>query len=109
MFSHGVIWLDTTIVLPLFAEQLIEGGNKRFTQMLFGATSSGLSLRLTPGVVEEVERHMNQCLAYARGGYAQWNGRTPFLAEAFLRSGRAIVSLSSWIETFEGGNDRRMI
>ena len=102
MFSHGVIWLDTTIVLPLFAEQLIEVGNKRFTQMLNGATAAGLTLRLTPGVVEEVERHMNQCLAYARSGYAQWKGRTPFLVEAYLRSGRTVRALASWIETFEG-------
>ena len=102
MFSHGMIWLDTTIVLPLFAETLIQDGNRRFTQMVKVATASGLKLKITPGVIEEVERHMNQCLIYARNGHERWSGRVPFLVEAYLRSGRGVSTVASWIESFEG-------
>ena len=41
MFSHGTIWLDTTIVLPLIAETLIPDEQQRFTRMLKVASSSG--------------------------------------------------------------------
>lgn len=102
MFSHGTIWLDTTIVLPLIAEVLLPTGRQRFTQMLKSATSSGLDLRTTPGVIEEVERHINRCLTYARMHHSQWSGGIPFLADAYMRSGRDPNSFASWIEQFEG-------
>lgn len=101
MFSHGIIWLDTTIVLPLIAEVLLPTGRQRFTQMLKAATSSGLGLRTTPGVIEEVERHINRCLAYARH-HSQWSGGIPFLMDAYMRSGRDPDSFASWVEQFEG-------
>ena len=65
MFSHGEIWLDTTMVLPLIAEDLLPDNQKRFTQMLQTASTAGLGLWVTPGVIEEVERHINRCLTYA--------------------------------------------
>ena len=102
MFSHGTIWLDTTIILPLIAEVLSPTGRQRFTQMLKAATSSGLELRTTPGVIEEVERHINRCLAYVHMRHSQWSGGIPFLADAYMRSGRDPNSFSSWIEQFEG-------
>ena len=102
MFSHGTIWLDTTIALPLFAETLMEVGHKRFTQMLKAASEANLKLRITPGVIEEIERHMNRCLVYARREQNDWTGRIPFLADSFLRSGRSLAMLPSWIEQFEG-------
>ena len=102
MFSHGTIWLDTTIVLPLIAEVLIPNGRQRFTQMLKIASSSGLELRATPGVIEEVERHINRCLTYVHMHHSQWSGGIPFLVDAYIRSGRAPISFASWIENFEG-------
>ncbi len=102
MFSHGSIWLDTTIVLPIFAEQLMANGYGRFTQMLKIASSAGLNLRITSGVIEEVERHMNRCLAYVHTGHAEWVGRIPFLIDAYMRSGRDPMSFASWIEYFRG-------
>lgn len=102
MFSHGTIWLDTTIALPLIAEVLLPTGRQRFTQMLKAATSSGLDLRTTPGVIEEVERHINRCLTYARMHHSQWSGGIPFIADAYMRSGRDPNSFASWIEQFEG-------
>ena len=102
MFSHGNIWLDTTIVLPLFAETLMDNGHKRFSQMLGAASEAHLKLRVTPGVVEEIERHMNRCLAYMRMHRDTWTGRIPFLAKAYIRSGRSLDTMSGWIENFIG-------
>ena len=102
MFAHGIIWLDTTIILPLFAETLITNGEGRFTKMVNVASRAGLNLRVTPGVIEEVERHMNQCLTYVRSSHNEWIGRIPFLVDAYLRSGRSLMAFGGWIETFEG-------
>ena len=102
MFSHGVIWLDTTVVLPLLAEELIPDGQRRFTQMLNVASAAGLELRVTPGVVEEVERHINRCITYVNMLHSNWSGSVPFLADAYMRSGRDLMAFSSWIECFEG-------
>ena len=102
MFSHGTIWLDTTIVLPLFAEHLVSSGQRRFTQMLNMASAVGLGLRVTPGVVEEVERHINRCVAYVSVWSSTWSGNVPFLIDAYSLSGRGLASFSSWIEYFQG-------
>ena len=102
MFSHGSIWLDTTIVLPLFAEQLMTNGYRRFTQMLKVASSAGLNLRITSGVIEEVERHMNRCMTYVHIEHSEWVGRVPFLIDAYIRSGRELASFASWLEHFKG-------
>ncbi len=105
MFSHGEIWLDTTIVLPLFAETLILIERQRsFSQMLKVASQAGLKLRITPGVIEEVERHINMCRAYLHmhHSHSQWTGNVPFLADAYLRSGRSRSDFGSWSENFVG-------
>ena len=103
MFSHGEIWLDTTVVLPLFAERLISTNRqRRFSQMLDVASQAGLELRITPGVIEEVERHINRCWAYLHMHHSEWTGSVPFLADAYLRSGRSPSGFGSWIENFMG-------
>lgn len=102
MFSHGTIWLDTTIVLPLFAEHLIVDGQRRFSQMLDTASSVGLNLKVTPGVIEEVERHINLCLTYLSMSHAEWTGNVPFLIEAYSLTGRGLASFAGWIENFIG-------
>lgn len=102
MFSHGTIWLDTSIILPLFVERLISNGQRRFSQMLHVATGAGLELRVTSGVIEEVERHINRSLTYLRMHYSYWTGGVPFLADAYLRAGRVPSAFSSWVENFRG-------
>ena len=103
MFSHGEIWLDTTIVLPLFAERLISTNRqRRFSQMLNVASQAGLELRITPGVIEEIERHLNRCQIYLHMDHSRWTGSVPFLADAYLRSGRAPSGFGSWTENFMG-------
>src|SRR6185436_15909480 len=71
MFSHGEIWLDTTVVLPLFAEELVEDpGERLYSNMLVAARESGLKLHITDGVLEELDSHMQRGIAFVRRGGA---------------------------------------
>ena len=102
MFSHGQIWLDASVVLPLFAEPLLEESPGRFTRMLQAAREAGLELYITPGAIEEVERHMNRALTCARIGRNEWLGSIPYLLERFVASGRSAAGFGSWLENFRG-------
>jgi len=102
MFSVGEIWLDTTVVLPLFAETLVEdSGRRRFTNMFRAAHECGLTLRITEGVLEEVEAHTWNATKYARQP-DQWLNRVPFLAGTFVLAGNSLSGFGSWMEAFRG-------
>jgi hypothetical protein len=106
MFSTGEIWLDTTIVLPLFAEELTDDPTaRRYTNLLAAARECGLGLYVTDGVLEELESHMRRCLAYARPNGLAWEGRVPFLAAAFALTGRSRGEVPTWLERYRG-NER---
>ena len=66
LFSHGSVWLDTSIVLPAMAEALLDEEQQRFSRLLRIAREAGLDLKITPGVVEEVERHINRAMSCLR-------------------------------------------
>ena len=102
LFSHGMIWLDTSIILPLLAEDLLPPESRRFSQMIKMTTDAGIEVKVTPGVVEEVERHLNRCSLFARMRHTQWSGRIPYLSNAYILSGRSLLSFHSWMETFVG-------
>jgi hypothetical protein len=104
MFSHGTLWLDTTVVLPLIADTLAtsDDGKGRFTRMVEAALDVGLKLFVTPGVVEEVERHMNKALTCVRLAFGQWQGSIPYLLERYVASGRSPTSFPAWLENFRG-------
>jgi hypothetical protein len=102
MFSGGEIWLDTSFILPLFAEELLEPENRRFTNLLRVATEAGLKLFITEGVLEEVERHTNRCIVCHRTPSQNWVGRLPFLYSLYLLSGRSTGKFQTWIEQFRG-------
>jgi hypothetical protein len=103
MFSDGDIWLDTTVVLPLLAETLVENPAERHhTSLLQAARDAGLRLFVTDGIIEEVERHINRALMFARVGTDAWRGDPPFLYGAYAFSGRARASFATWLEEFRG-------
>ena len=102
MFSHGEIWLDASVVLPLFVEPLFDGLPGRFTRMIEAAREAGLQLFITPGTVEEIERHMNRALTCVRVDHQQWFGGVPYMLERFVASGRSSATLASWLENFRG-------
>jgi hypothetical protein len=103
MFSHGEIWLDTSAILPLLAEETLEDKQRRFQQMYEFAGCAGIRFFVTSGVIEELERHINRAVLCSHIA-SQWEGRIPFLLEVFLQSGRAISEFQSWTEMFRGPN-----
>lgn len=103
MFSHGEIWLDTSAILPLLAEELLDEDRGQFQQMVELAGQAGIRFLVTDGVVEELDRHINRASQCARN-IAGWQGRIPFLLEAFLQAGRPAAGFASWTEVFRGPN-----
>jgi hypothetical protein len=100
MFSHGEIWLDTSAVLPLLAEELIEDGTGQFQRMIGIAKDAGLMFFVTSGVIEELDHHIENALSCCRTG--GWSGKFPFLLEAFLQLGRPLQAFPAWTEQFRG-------
>ncbi len=101
MFAQGDIWLDTSAVLPLFGHDLDLPVTQKFTTMTKAAIEAGLKLHVTPGVLEEIDRHFNRCLAFCRTP-GSWHGRVPFLCSAYALTGRAVSTFPAWAERFRG-------
>ncbi len=103
MFSEGEIWLDTSAILPLFAEELLPEEGWQFRKLIKGAHAAGLKLKVTHGVVEEVERHMNRSVACALNiGTNNWSGSYPYLYSFYIACGAASSGFSSWVSKFRG-------
>ncbi|MHA7282681.1 hypothetical protein [Arthrobacter sp. TMS2-4] len=103
VFAEGSIWLDTSAILPLIAETLVDEPERRhYTQLLRAAVDAGLNLFVTPGVIEEVERHLNRCVAFWHSTRDQWNGRVPFIFSAYILSGRASNQFITWQDQIRG-------
>jgi predicted nucleic acid-binding protein len=102
LYSIGEIWLDTSILLPLIAETLVEDpARRRFTNMLRAGLECGLRFFVTQGVLEELERNTWNSIQYARK-WQTWRSREPFLARIVLMSGRDLSELPAWIAEFRG-------
>lgn len=102
VFAEGSIWMDTSAILPLIAETLLEEEGRFYTQLISAALDSGIKLYVTPGVIEEVERHLNRCVAFGHVPAEQWNGRVPFIYSAYILSGRDSREFTSWQDRFRG-------
>lgn len=102
MFSVGEIWLDTSIILPLIAEGLLPGPDRNFRRLIAAAVAAGLSLKVTPGVVEEVERHMNRAQVCAATPSHAWQGPIPYLLSVYVFRGYDTRTFSDWLGTFRG-------
>ncbi|MBA5872349.1 MAG: hypothetical protein GDA68_20465 [Nitrospira sp. CR2.1] len=103
MFSHGEIWIDTNIALPLFAETLLEPDRRAFTNMLRTASDAGLKLWVTNGVIEEIDKHMLRSIARAKCDPARWDGEAPYLFSMYSLA-RGTTCFTNWIEQFRGVN-----
>lgn len=103
LFSHGKIWLDTTVLLPLYAEQLEEDETlHKFTRLFKACHEVGIELRVTPGIIQEVNSHMNTALACSKYFASEWRGRTPYLYYHFLKTGKPPHEFKGWLAFFRG-------
>jgi hypothetical protein len=102
LFSNGDIWLDTSAVLPVLAETLLDPPSRRYTHLLLAMVEAGAKLHVTHGVLEEVNKHIdNSLLAYRLA--SSYRGRTPFLLSAYIWSGAESGGFTAWIDEFKGG------
>ena len=105
IFSHGKIWLDTSALLPLFAEQLLEEDHSRVYQTIFEAClREEDDLFITRGVLSEIHHHMQLCL-HCLHDIGTWQGNIPFLLAQYIESGRPTIAFREWLEAFRGDTD----
>lgn len=102
IFSEGEIWIDTSVLLPVIAETLLDEDEQIASRLLRAARDAGLKLRVTSGVIEEMERHINRCRAYTRTSGGRWQGGVPFLYAMFAIGGHGEEGFQPWINTFCG-------
>jgi hypothetical protein len=102
LFSHGSIWLDTTVLLPVFAEQIEENNHRKFTRLFRICHEQKIELNVTPGVIEEINAHMNFSLSCANHHPSTWRGRAPYLYYQYLQTGRPASQFMKWLSYFRG-------
>jgi len=103
LFSHGSIWLDTTVLLPIFADQLEENEiSQKFSHLFRICNETGIELNVTPGIIEEINAHMNSSLSCSHCTTAEWIGRTPYLYHKYLKIGRPALEFPKWLSIFKG-------
>ena len=102
IFRNGQIWLDTSVLLPVMAETLLFPEEQIVSRLLRAGSDAGIEFRVTSGVIEELERHINRCITYIRGQTGAWVGGVPFLYAIFALSGRQSDAFMAWIENFCG-------
>jgi hypothetical protein len=102
IFAHGEVFLDTTVLLPLLAEELLGRDVGEFQRILRISTEAGIEFFVTEGVLEELSSHIVRGLAYARSGGKGWEGGIPFIFEAYVRAGENPNGFARWVEAFMG-------
>jgi hypothetical protein len=103
MFSRGDIWLDSSILIPLLIEELVDAANRRFTNIVRAAREAGLHLYLTDGALGEVHHHIERGILYAESRGEGWRSVVPFLFSAYALAGHDPKNLRQWItDNFRG-------
>lgn len=102
IFSHGKIWLDTTLILPLLADSLrSEDNDKRFSLIVREMIACGLEVYICQGTVNEVLHHLRLSINCSNMGL-QWQGRVPYLYSQYIQEGRDRLRFSDWVTRFRG-------
>lgn len=105
IFSEGDIWLDTSVLLPLFAEDLLDSGTRAHGLMVGAAREAGLKLFVTDGVLEEIATHIHRSRGYYHAlSRGDAYGSEPFLLSCYRMSGRSFDEYEGWLQTFAGSS-----
>jgi len=104
VFGDGQIWLDTSAILPAIAETVLPPNRQIVSRLLRAAREAGISLKVTNGIVEEVERHINRCLAFTEVPAGQWVGGVPFLYALYSLQAKPREGFRKWTENIRGNH-----
>jgi hypothetical protein len=103
IFAEGDIWLDTSVVLPLFGEVLLEQSSRAHSILFEAIREAGLRLFVTAGVVQELATHISRSRGYGHSlTRGEKYGGEPFLLSCYRLAGRSLEGFDSWTETFSG-------
>jgi len=102
LFHHGTVWIDTTVLLPLIAEQLEDEQQQRLSKVLKTCHNSGTEFRVTDGVIMEINAHMNNASKCSQYSHGMWQGRIPYLYHQYLQTGQSPNEFRKWISLFRG-------
>lgn len=103
IFSHGNIWLDTTVILPLIIESLEQNDiDKRYTSIVSALNESGVKMFVTDGVVQEMLHHIQLSEACSERQISEWKGRVPFLFYHYTELGYNPAHFRSWTNKLRG-------
>lgn len=106
LFSHGTVWVDTTVLLPLLAEQMETNeereGRGKLTELFNVCSQTGVKFRVTTGIINEVNAHMNNAVQCSKLQPGAWQGRIPFLYSRFLQTGKSPIEFEKWTSLFKG-------
>jgi len=105
LFGQGVLVLDTTVILPCFAETLLPPGQRIFTTTLRAAREAGLDVHITRGVLEEVDIHLNNSLNCYRMPPGQWTGQAPFVLRHWQQHAKGGSDFATFVRQFRGPNN----
>jgi hypothetical protein len=100
-FSKGTLVLDTTVLLPCFAETSAPAKSQRFTNLLRSAKEAGMSLYATEGVANEIDTHLQRALHCSRSSRGEWEGDIPF-ALAHWQELTGGEDFAKFVEAFRG-------
>lgn len=100
VFSGGQIWLDTSVILPLMAEELYSD-RRPIHDLVRACRLSETKLFVTTGVIEEVNSHLNRCVSTARSGGSS-SYRLSFLLREYIANGNPRSGFTQWQENFRG-------
>jgi hypothetical protein len=103
MFAQGDIWLDTTMLLPVFIEQLLDPKERPYTTLMLAAREAGMNMWIIPGVLSEIDHHISNSLKCARPrSGTSWVGTVPYLLAAYTWAGRPRSEFPGWVQGFRG-------
>ena len=103
IFSHGNIWIDTTVMLPLLGESIQDQPTLRpYTNIIDAIKESNTKLYVTDGVIREILNHIRIATMCAQRTDSEWSGRVPYLLINYIEMGHDIGKFKSWVENFRG-------
>lgn len=103
LFSHGELWVDTSVLLPIIAESAASPDARPFTSLFGQLKKASAKVYVTPGVIEEVRSHLEICLYRSRS--TNWTGGAPYVYSRYIINGGSASKFPAWVETFVGSYD----
>jgi hypothetical protein len=75
---------------------------RRLTGVFKSCNAAGIELRVTTGIIQEINAHMQKSLTCSQYPTSAWKGPIPFLYSFFLQTGQGAADFRKWLSLFRG-------